>query len=145
MNENDKWSKIKKGDTLFSIEQILGRDAFTHNKFILPVWKKHTVESTTKAFYFVDGVKHRKDALGSVTFGKSFVFSGDTHLGFVAPTESTPPNVIDAFAKDLKTIKNATMVCPKIAQLDDMALAVEYSNRFISLNAELSEHINRQK
>lgn len=134
-NSNDikpEWKGIEKGTVLMILHRVIGHNhASKPDRFTMPVWKKHIVEATTKAFYFVDGVKYRKDQHGR-NFGKSFVFVGESVRGFVAPNEATDMQLADEFSEKLRLINKATMSYRKVGELKDMELAFEAAQVLLS-------------
>ena len=145
MSELERWDSIKKGDKLFTLERVLGKDGFSLGKFTMPVWKMHEVESTTPKFFVIDGKKHSKDAKGLVGDGKSFYFSGTEYLGFTAPTEPTDLELAEAFSKRLDIIRNASNIMPRLKGIEDMNTAVELGKQIVAANEALSEALKEQE
>lgn len=146
-NNNDirpEWKGIEKGTVLMSLHHVIGHNhASRPDRFTMPVWKKHIVEDTTRVFYTVDGVKYRKDQHGR-SFGKSFVFVGETVRGFVAPSEETCPKLVEDFSAKVRVINRAANSYRKVSDIKDMERAFEAAEVLLSAFDFVDEAVKAQ-
>ncbi|CAH7394067.1 hypothetical protein VCHA53O466_50067 [Vibrio chagasii] len=139
-----EWKNIEKGTVLMMLKMVIGNSTHTREKFQLPVWEKHIVESTTRVFYVVNGEKFRKENHGVQSWGKNFVFVGESYRGYVAPSEPTEQAVIDKFNEKRSLISKASIIYRKINDVDCMDVAAELSKKVLAVKADVDSVVDSQ-